>query len=145
MNAFWIYRIKLSVLFAWAPLVIKRSIHEVAIISTFGTLSTIVMVLVVVYICATDIFKHGTTELLVFDHKKFPVALSSVFFSYGGNFVFPEIEGGMKHPRSFERVQGSASLTVFLMYALVAVMGYVAYGSNTKSPIFLNMQSGTCL
>ncbi|KAJ1916733.1 hypothetical protein H4219_003603 [Mycoemilia scoparia] len=140
---FWI---KVCVVFAWTPLVIKKSIHEVAILSMFSTLSTVVMVIVVVYICGRDIVaRENMPDLTAIDIKKIPTALSSIFFSYGGNFVFPEVEGGMKYPKSFERVQGSASITVFLMYALVAVMGYAAYASDTKSPVFLNMKSGPLL
>ncbi|KAJ1679451.1 hypothetical protein EV182_002022 [Spiromyces aspiralis] len=141
---FWI---KLSALFAWTPLVLKRSIHEVSVLSMFGTLSTVVMVLVVCYICGRDIAGTGVDigALKAFDIKKYPMALSSIFFSYGGNFMFPEVEAGMRYPRSFERVQGAASITVFLMYALVAVIGYAAYGTGTKSPVFLNMESGPLL
>ncbi|KAI9292172.1 hypothetical protein K502DRAFT_325938 [Neoconidiobolus thromboides FSU 785] len=139
------------------PFVSIKTLKEAAMLSVFGVITTIVMVVVVLNVAYVD-YNHlensGNTIIEAYGNaanyptyswislKYLPLSLASISFSFGGNSVFSHVEHSMQNPKSFNNVLKWALLFVCFLYSSVAFIGYLAYGNNTVSPIFNNLQPG---
>ncbi|RKP40088.1 transmembrane amino acid transporter protein-domain-containing protein [Dimargaris cristalligena] len=124
------------------PYVIMRTIQDAVIMSIFGAATTGLMVIVVVGLGIVDLPNHPTHAYQWVDVWGFPLALSSICFSFGGNVVWPQVEQGLRDPKAWPRVLTTATTIVCIMYLLVAIVGYAVYDSDTLSPVFLNLPQG---
>lgn len=95
------------------PFIFIKSMKEVAFTSAIGAIATLGVVLIVLissfqYRPAGPIYHHD----VIWD--QFPIALSSIAFSYGGNMVYPNVERSMKHPQQWNKavVLGLSSCSV---------------------------------
>lgn len=76
----------------------------------------------------------------------FPIALSTISFSFGGNFVYPNVEASMKTPRNWPKVAAGCLSTCAGLYFIVAISGYLVYGTNVVSPVISSILSlHTCV
>ncbi|CAO3611726.1 unnamed protein product [Cunninghamella blakesleeana] len=124
------------------PFVFFRSMKEVGFLSAFGALSTVVTILIVL----AESIKDEKNQTNVTHHSviwdQFPIALSSIVFSFGGNPVYAHVEAGMKNPREWPKVVSFGLFTCFVMYILIAVPGYYIYGVDVKSPAYDSIPDG---
>ncbi|KAI9318730.1 transmembrane amino acid transporter protein-domain-containing protein [Dichotomocladium elegans] len=119
------------------PFVFFKSLKEVGIGSLFGVLTTVI----VIFIClAEGVIDQNSRAINPVHHPviwdKFPIALSSIAFSFGGNPVYPNVEAGMRHPQHWPRVLFIGLATCVAMYMLSAIPGYYIYGVDVESPIY---------
>ncbi|KAK9712784.1 hypothetical protein K7432_006914 [Basidiobolus ranarum] len=124
------------------PYIALKTLKEVAILAIFGAVATLVVVLVVVIegFIQLPTLANNTEITHAFVHGSgIPIALASISFSFGGNVIYPHVEEGMRHPKSWNKVLILAIGTITGMYMLISVCGYYVYGSITKSPIYLNL------
>lgn len=125
------------------PFILVKTMKEVAWMSAFGALATIIVVLIVVVVAAIDkpnqINVHH--DAVVWD--MFPIALSTISFSFGGNVVYPHVEASMKKPRDWPMVVAAGLSTCAAMYFVTAISGYLIYGSTVVSPIYNSIPEGT--
>ncbi|KFH67256.1 hypothetical protein MVEG_07778 [Podila verticillata NRRL 6337] len=141
----YVYVIGCSV-FVWACLVLTKTMKEIALLSILGAVATIGVVLITAGVSFAEMAHRsaavvGATHKLV-DWSKFPVSLATISFAYGGNSVFPHVEGSMRYPRSWSRSLWMALWVCFALYSLIAVVGYHAFGHRTVSPILNNFPHG---
>ncbi|KAI7892474.1 transmembrane amino acid transporter protein-domain-containing protein [Mucor mucedo] len=118
------------------PFILVKTMKEVAWMSAFGALATVVVVLIVLVMAAID--KPNQIDVqhnsVVWD--MFPIALSTISFSFGGNVVYPHVEASMKNPRDWPKAVGAGLSTCAAMYFVTAISGYLVYGQRVLSPIY---------
>ncbi|RKP07202.1 transmembrane amino acid transporter protein-domain-containing protein [Thamnocephalis sphaerospora] len=126
------------------PLVLLKSLKEAALLSVFGTLTTMVVVVVAAALSIIDIHKpdHAPAHHVFVNPSQLAIALASISFSFGGNVIYPHVEATMRHPGSWSRVLTYAVFTIMGIYMVIAIPGYLAYGDQAQSPIFLNLPKG---
>ncbi|KAI9477565.1 hypothetical protein IWW42_000945 [Coemansia sp. RSA 1085] len=137
---FWI---AMSAFAVWIAIVAARQIHDVFVLSVFGTLTTVVMVVIVVWLGIGDsglIDTRPPTKLI--NIRTTPISLASICFSFGGNLNWPELEASMKSPKKWSKALSLATAFIAFIYASVAAVGYGVYGDNVRSPIFLSLPPG---
>ncbi|CAO3563650.1 unnamed protein product [Mortierella alpina] len=134
------------------PIILTKTMREVAFLSIFGALSTAIVVFIVMIAAILDsknfdtIAKpDGTVGPVHHDvviPRNLPIALATFAFSYGGNVIFPHVEESMKNKKSWNKIILWGTLTVTLLYILCSTSGYAVYGDGVKSPIYQNLPGG---
>ncbi|KAG0035082.1 hypothetical protein BGZ82_005411 [Podila clonocystis] len=122
------------------PFVTMRTLKEVAVMSVFGALATVVLVAVAVRGSIMDMANpspdmvHNNVIL-----ANLPTTVASISICFGGNVVYFHVEEAMRYPKSWNRVVAAALATCSVLYLATAIPGYMAYGSLAKSPILANL------
>ncbi|KAI1316237.1 hypothetical protein EDD11_010284 [Mortierella claussenii] len=134
------------------PIVLTRTMREVAFLSIFGALSTSIVVVIVMIAAIIDskdinLVTKSNGALEPVHHeiaiaRNLPLALATFAFSYGGNVIFPHVEESMKNKRAWNKIILWGTLTVTLLYVLCSTSGYAVYGDIVKSPIYQNLPGG---
>ncbi|KAF9300130.1 hypothetical protein BGZ74_008253, partial [Mortierella antarctica] len=132
--------------FVWACLICTKTMKEVAWLSILGASATIGVVCITVGVSAAEL-ANKVAEVTAATHKlvvwsKIPLSLATISFAYGGNVVYPHMEASMARPRSWARALWAALSFCFAMYMLIAVVGYLAFGTGTESPVLRNLPNG---
>ncbi|KAI8975790.1 transmembrane amino acid transporter protein-domain-containing protein [Mycotypha africana] len=124
------------------PFIFFKSMKEVGFLSAFGMLCTVIVVLIVLVMAVKDkpnqINVHH--DNVIWD--QFPIALSSIVFSFGGNPVYAHVEAGMRHPQNWNKVILAGLSTCSAIYFLTAIPGYYVYGNQAQSPIYNSIPEG---
>ncbi|KAJ1991518.1 hypothetical protein GGI25_003500 [Coemansia spiralis] len=132
-----------STLLVWIVIVFAREVHDVFVLSVFGTMTTVVMVIIIIWLGVSDIeFAHARPPTKLVDLKMAPISLASICFSFGGNLNWPDVEASMKSPKLWSRTLSLATVFVTFIYVCVAVVGYGVYGDLVKSPVLLSLPPG---
>lgn len=124
------------------PFVLVKNMKEIAIMSAFGALATLVTVLIVLVVSCIhekDLPPANTVPVI---WPKFPIALSTISFSFGGNIIYPHVEASMKKPRQWPKVVSAGLATCAAMYFMTAVPGYYIYGDTVESPMYNSLPDG---
>ena len=125
------------------PLLAVKSLKEVGILSFFGAATAFAVVALVSIGSYKDYDNNvGLNNHKFFDLRAFGSVLGTLCFSYGGNFVYPEIYHEMKHRTHFVRVLGISLALISVLYLATGVFGYRTYGDMAKSPIYMNLPEG---
>ncbi|KAF9144442.1 hypothetical protein BGX30_012761 [Mortierella sp. GBA39] len=131
------------------PIILTKTMREVAFLSIFGALSTAIVVFIVMVSAIIDskdldpvTYPENTTGHDAAIPRNLPIALATFAFSYGGNVIFPHVEESMKNKRSWNKVILWGVLTVTVLYVLCSTTGYAVYGHAVLSPIYLNLPGG---
>ncbi|KAG2188699.1 hypothetical protein INT44_003838 [Umbelopsis vinacea] len=124
------------------PFVVVKNMKEVAIMSAVGALATVICVFIVMIVSLEDKPNYPNVEHDVVIWNQFPIALSTISFSFGGNVVYPHVEASMAKPRQWKWVVTAGLSTCAALYFMTAVPGYYVYGVETLSPIYENLPEG---
>ncbi|KAH8556153.1 transmembrane amino acid transporter protein-domain-containing protein [Umbelopsis sp. PMI_123] len=117
------------------PFIFIKSMKEIAFTSAIGALATLIVVLIVLI----SSLQHRPSEPIYHDDviwNQFPIALSSIAFSFAGNMVYPNVERSMKHPQQWNKAVDLGLSSCSVMYFLTAIPGYYIYGTTATSPIY---------
>lgn len=118
------------------PFILVKTMKEVAWLSAFSTITILVVVIIVTVMCAIDrpnqVNVHHDT--VIWD--MFPIALSTISFSFGGNVVYPHVEAAMKKPQDWPKVVAAGLGTCSALYFVIAICGYLVYGNMVENPIY---------
>ncbi|KAI1299828.1 hypothetical protein EDD11_006364 [Mortierella claussenii] len=123
------------------PFVAMKTLKEVAVMSVFGALATVVLVVVAVRGSIVDMSNPAYANV-IHDNvvlANLPTTVASISICFGGNVVYMHVEEAMRYPRSWNRVVAAALATCSILYISTAIPGYLAYGSEAKSPILDNL------
>ncbi|KAG0277014.1 hypothetical protein BGZ95_006680 [Linnemannia exigua] len=125
------------------PFVAMKTLKEVAVMSVFGALATVVLVIVAVRGSIIDMQNH-TPKYADIHHNNvvlanLPTTIASISICFGGNVVYMHVEEAMRYPKSWNRVVAAALATCSVLYLATAIPGYLAYGSEAISPILQNL------
>ncbi|PSR98024.1 Vacuolar amino acid transporter like [Actinidia chinensis var. chinensis] len=120
------------------PTVWLRDLSVLSYISVGGVIASIVVVISLFWVGLVDkvgFQSKGTTINLT----TLPVAIGLYGYCYSGHAVFPNIYTSMEKPSQYPAVLLTSFGICTLMYAGVAVMGYMMFGESTLSQFTLNM------
>ncbi|KAF7131989.1 hypothetical protein RHSIM_Rhsim09G0149600 [Rhododendron simsii] len=120
------------------PTVWLRDLTVLSYISVGGVIASILVVLCLFWVGLVDkvgFHTKGTTLNLT----TLPVAIGLYGYCYSGHAVFPNIYTSMEKPSQFPAVLLTCFGICTLMYAGVAVMGYLMFGESTLSQFTLNL------
>jgi amino acid permease len=125
------------------PFVAMKTLKEVAVMSVFGALATVILVIVAVRGSVMDM-NNKNPEYADITHNNvvlanLPATIASISICFGGNVVYMHVEEAMRYPKSWNRVVAAALATCSVLYIATAVPGYLAYGSKAYSPILQNL------
>ncbi|KAG0358212.1 hypothetical protein BGZ54_010536 [Gamsiella multidivaricata] len=127
------------------PFVAMKTLKEVAVMSVFGALATVVLVIVAVRGSIIDLHNPAYASV-VHDNvilAHLPTTVASISICFGGNVVYMHVEEAMRYPRSWNRVVAAALATCSILYIATAIPGYLTYGSEAQSPILANLPNDT--
>ncbi|KAF9933074.1 hypothetical protein FBU30_006575 [Linnemannia zychae] len=129
------------------PFVTMKTLKEVAVMSVFGALATVILVIVAVRGSVLDMQSHNPKYANITHDNvvlaNLPTTIASISICYGGNVVYMHVEEAMRYPKSWNRVVAAALATCSVLYIATAVPGYLAYGSLALSPILSNLPDDT--
>lgn len=127
------------------PFVTMKTLKEVAVMSVFGALATLVLVIVAVRgsIMDMDNPKYDTVQHANVILKNLPSTVASISICFGGNVVYMHVEEAMRYPKSWNRVVAAALGTCSILYLATAIPGYICYGDQALSPILSNLPKDT--
>ncbi|GJJ74113.1 solute carrier family 32 (vesicular inhibitory amino acid transporter) [Entomortierella parvispora] len=123
------------------PFCSMKTLKEVAVMSVFGALATVVLVIVAVRGSIMDMSnpvwdKAGHDNII---WANLPTTVASISICFGGNVVYMHVEEAMRYPKSWNRVVAAALGTCSILYLATAIPGYLAYGNLAESPILSNL------
>ncbi|CAO3690882.1 unnamed protein product [Rhizopus microsporus] len=124
------------------PFIIVKSMKEVAWMSAFGALATAIVVVIVLICAAIDRKNQIDVHHDAVIWNMFPIALSTISFSFGGNVIYPHVEASMKQPRDWPKVVASGLSTCAVLYLVTAVTGYLVYGDRVANPVYNSIPAG---
>ncbi|KAG0351724.1 transmembrane amino acid transporter protein-domain-containing protein [Gamsiella multidivaricata] len=123
------------------PFVLMKTLKEVAIMSIFGALATVLLVVVAVRGSVVDfdnpVYADVRHDIVVL--SQLPATVASISVCFGGNVVYMHIEEVMRYPRSWNWVLAAALGTCSALYLTTAISGYITYGDRAESPILNNL------
>lgn len=120
------------------PTVWLRDLSVLSYLSAGGVIASILVFLCLFWVGLVDnvgFQSKGTTLNL----STLPVALGLYGYCYSGHAVFPNIYTSMEKPSQFPLVLLTSFGICTLLYAGVAVIGYLMFGESTQSQYTLNM------
>jgi vesicular inhibitory amino acid transporter len=124
------------------PFVLVKSMKEVAWMSAMGAAATLIVVIIVLVIACIDQKTIPAPNHNAVIWNQFPIALSTISFSFGGNSVYPHVEASMKKPKQWPKVVAAGLSTCAALYFLTAIPGYLIYGDKVLSPVYNSISPG---
>ncbi|KAL2555580.1 Transmembrane amino acid transporter family protein [Forsythia ovata] len=120
------------------PTVWLRDLSILSYISAGGVIASVLVVACLFWVGLVDhvgFQTKGTTLNL----STLPVAIGLYGYCYSGHAVFPNIYTSMEKPSQYPAVLLTSFGICTLMYAGVAVLGYMMFGESTQSQFTLNL------
>ncbi|KAI8349623.1 transmembrane amino acid transporter protein-domain-containing protein [Choanephora cucurbitarum] len=124
------------------PFVLAKSLKETAWMSVLSTFTILVVVIIVLIMCGIDSPNHPGAHHDIVIWQMFPISLSTISFSFGGNTVYARVEASMKRPQDWAKVTASSLSTCAALYLSVAIAGYIVYGDQVTNPVYFSIPSG---
>lgn len=120
------------------PTVWLRDLTILSYISAGGVIASVLVVICLFWIGLVDKvgFEPNSNTINL---STLPVAIGLYGYCYSGHAVFPNIYTSMEKPSQFPAVLLTSFGICTLLYAGVAVMGYMMFGASTASQFTLNM------
>ncbi|KAL6497707.1 Amino acid transporter avt1c [Orobanche hederae] len=132
-----------SMALAVLPTVWLCDLRILSYISAGGVIASVLVVACLFWVVLVDHVGFETKGTTILNLSSLPVALGLYGYCYSGHAVFPNIYTSMANPRQYPSVLLARSIKIFgictLLYAAVAVLGYMMYGESIQSQFTLNM------
>ncbi|KAF7729942.1 hypothetical protein EC973_003355 [Apophysomyces ossiformis] len=120
------------------PIIVVKTMKDVAWMSAVGMLTAVIVVLIVLTVACIH-QSSGEIQNVQRDSviwEQFPIALATISFSFSGNVVYPHVEAAMRRPKDWPKVVAAGLSTCALMYFMIAIPGYYIYGTQVATPIY---------
>ncbi|CAH1438399.1 unnamed protein product [Lactuca virosa] len=137
VNAHYLFAIMITL--AVLPTVWLRNMSVLSYISAGGVIASILVAICLFWVGLVDDvgFQIETTKTL--NLSTFPVAIGLYGYCYSGHAVFPNIYTSMAKRSQFPMVLLASFGSCAVLYAAVAIMGYMMFGESTESQYTLNL------
>ncbi|KAJ2081730.1 hypothetical protein H4R24_002127 [Coemansia sp. RSA 988] len=128
----------------WLACISLKQMSEAALLSLLGFSTSMAAVLIGIaqalrHPYTTDTATHHTATHEAANGSGVAIALATISFSFCAVVVMPAVEASMRRPKRWNAVVGSAMGTVTSVYLVVGIIGYWAFGDQTKAPFFDNL------
>ncbi|TKY47188.1 Vacuolar amino acid transporter 1 [Spatholobus suberectus] len=123
------------------PSVLLEDLSMLSYVSASGVLASSIFLLSLLWngtIDGTGFHAKGTT---LFRLSGIPTAVSLYALSYSSHPIIPSLYISMRKKSQFSKVLFVCFLACTLVYAAVAVLGYLMFGEDVKSQVTLNLPS----
>lgn len=127
------------------PMIFLKTMKDIAWTSFVGVVAVLVTTFICVIVAGINDKQNNVSRMVRHDNiiwEGFPVALSTIAFSFGGNVVYPNVEASMKRPKDWNKVIIGGLTTCAILYILIAVPGYYVYGADVKNPLYNSLPNG---
>ncbi|KAI3748590.1 hypothetical protein L6452_11766 [Arctium lappa] len=137
LNSHYLFAIMITL--AVLPTVWLRNMSVLSYISAGGVIASVLVAVCLFWVGLVDDigFQIETTKTL--NLSSFPVAIGLYGYCYSGHAVFPNIYTSMAKRSQFPMVLLASFGSCAVLYAVVAVMGYLMFGESTESQFTLNL------
>ncbi|KAJ0465553.1 putative amino acid transporter, transmembrane domain-containing protein [Helianthus annuus] len=137
LNAHYLFAIMMAL--AVLPTVWLRDMSVLSYISAGGVVASVLAAGCLFWVGLVDNvgFQIETTKAL--NLSSFPVAIGLYGYCYSGHAVFPNIYTSMAKRSQYPMVLLTSFCICGVLYAGVAVMGYMMFGESTASQFTLNL------
>ncbi|KAK4487228.1 hypothetical protein RD792_006548 [Penstemon davidsonii] len=132
------YLFALLTALAVLPTVWLKDLSVLSYISAGGVIASILVVGCLFWVGLVDQVGFQTKGSTL-NLSTLPVAIGLYGYCYSGHAVFPNIYTSMEKPSQYPSVLLTSFGICTLMYAGVAVLGYMMFGESTESQFTLNM------
>lgn len=120
------------------PTVWLNNMSILSYISASGVLASIVLLCSIFWTGAFDGIGFKETGTLL-NWNGIPTAVSLYAFCYCAHPVFPTLYTSMRNRRQFSKVLVLCFFLCTVIYALMAILGYLMFGSRVLSQVTLNL------
>ncbi|KAK3408923.1 hypothetical protein EUGRSUZ_J01066 [Eucalyptus grandis] len=121
------------------PTVWLRDLSVLSYISAGGVVASILVVLCLFWAGLVDKVGFHAKSTTTLNLSTLPVAIGLYGYCYSGHAVFPNIYTSMAKPSQYPSVLLTSFAICTVMYAGVAILGYLMFGEQTQSQFTLNM------
>lgn len=144
VNEVWNISVEYCILLITAPLwfhIWLPTLHEVGILSAINVvLAVAVTMLVIIEVFSHDSGMSGKHEMIIWG-SSLGGSFNGFLFSFAGQPLFPPIYDTMEKKEDFPKMLSYTFIFISFFYLPLTVLGYWAYGSETRSPIYDNICS----
>ncbi|CAH0546046.1 unnamed protein product [Brassicogethes aeneus] len=138
---------RLYMLIFLLPLILINFIRNLKLLAPLMTIANIITIggfgIILYYLVLENITLEGRD--MVGKLEDMPLYFGTVLFALEAIGVIMPLENEMKTPKSFGGSFGVLNISMFaivLMYILMGLFGFLAYGADTKASITLNVGQG---
>ncbi|KAI8974407.1 transmembrane amino acid transporter protein-domain-containing protein [Pilobolus umbonatus] len=124
------------------PILRFKSLKEMSLLTSVGFINIVAVSIIVLVMACLDSPNQVDVhrEPVIWD--MFPIAFSTIAFSFGGNVIYPHMEASMKKPEDWPKVTLFGMGTCVVLYLIVAIAGYQVYGDKVLSPVYNSIPVG---
>ncbi|KAI9497956.1 transmembrane amino acid transporter protein-domain-containing protein [Zychaea mexicana] len=121
------------------------SLRKLSVASLFGIISCVLLMVIVLFDGLSKTTQPGSlwdpmeTELLPSDPSRIPLSFGLMMAGFAGHAVFPAIYRDMENPKKYDQMVDITYVLTIFVYALMAVSGYLMFGSETMQEITQNL------
>ncbi|EDV24991.1 expressed hypothetical protein [Trichoplax adhaerens] len=135
------FDVRIWILLLVPPLIIFSYIRSLDILAYFSFFANICLVigLIIIYQYIFQGIHHIEKLPLIASPNVIPLSIGAIIFAFEGICMVLPLENRMKKPQNFGKILWAAQIFTATCYMLMAVGGYLRYGSHSKGSITLNL------
>ncbi|XP_076911080.1 amino acid transporter AVT1C-like [Bidens hawaiensis] len=137
LSAHYLFAILITIVVL--PTVWLRDMSVLSYISVGGVIASLLVAMCLFWVGLVDKVGFQVETTKAFNLSGFPVALGLYGYCYSGHAIFPNIYTSMADRKQFPMVLFASFGICAVLYATVAVMGYLMFGELTESQFTLNL------
>ncbi|KAJ0550502.1 putative amino acid transporter, transmembrane domain-containing protein [Helianthus annuus] len=137
LDSHYLFAIIISI--AVLPTVCLRDMSVLSYISAGGVIASVLVAVCLFWVGLVDKVGFQIETTKAFNLSGFPVAIGLYGYCYSGHAIFPNIYTSMENRKQFPMVLFASFGICAVLYAAVAVMGYMMFGESTESQFTLNL------
>ncbi|XP_076957368.1 amino acid transporter AVT1C-like [Bidens hawaiensis] len=137
LSAHYLFAIMIAL--AVLPTVWLRDMSVLSYISAGGVIASILVAICLFWVGLVDNVGYQIETTKALNLSSFPVAIGLYGYCYSGHAVFPNIYTSMAKRSQYPMVLLASFCICGVLYAAVAVMGYLMFGESTESQFTLNL------
>ncbi|KAI9344907.1 transmembrane amino acid transporter protein-domain-containing protein [Obelidium mucronatum] len=138
---FILFQVVIYVPLAW--------VRKIKFFSVTSLIADVFILLGLVYIFAYDLSILSTVgpshDIIWFNMESFPIFIGTALFAFEGICLILPIAESMKHPEKFPMVLTTCIIVIGLIFLVIGATGYLTFGNQVETVIFLNMPKGSGL